>query len=162
MANNVSLLSNRKITQIVVHCSDSEYGHRAEIDRWHKARRWRGIGYHFVVLNPYQTYEDYKLLHPNFDMDGVLEEGRDINEVGSHVKGFNAHSIGICMIGRRVFTGMQFRTCKDLISTLLIDYPEAQVIGHCELDDEKSCPNIDMDDFRDQLRLTNISQKAIL
>ena len=42
----------RKINDIILHCSATKEGRDftvADIDRWHKARGWRCIGYHFVI-----------------------------------------------------------------------------------------------------------------
>jgi hypothetical protein len=32
-------------------------------------------------------------------LDGTIEQGRELEAVGAHTKGHNAHSIGICYIG---------------------------------------------------------------
>ena len=44
-------LQMREIKKIIIHCSDSEFGDAALIDKWHKERGWTGIGYHYVILN---------------------------------------------------------------------------------------------------------------
>ena len=76
----------KEIKNIIVHCSATREGDdsiNAEvIDRWHKKRGWKGIGYHFVVL-----------------IDGSIETGRMINKCGAHTKGMNCSSIGVCYIG---------------------------------------------------------------
>ena len=52
------------IEKIIVHCAATREGDDSidadTIDKWHKARGWRGIGYHFVVL-----------------MDGTIQKDRD-------------------------------------------------------------------------------------
>ena len=80
-----SLPIPRKVTDVVIHCSATTEGkdfRARDIDLWHKKRGFRKIGYHFVV-----------------DIDGGIEQGRPLREVGAHVKDHNAHSIGICYIG---------------------------------------------------------------
>lgn len=75
----------RKINEVIIHCSATREGkeyHAADIDRWHKIRGFRCIGYHYVIA-----------------LDGTIEVGRPIDEVGAHVKGHNANSVGICYIG---------------------------------------------------------------
>jgi hypothetical protein len=66
------------VSKIIVHCSATREGDdsiNAEvIDRWHKARGWKGIGYHFVIL-----------------LDGKIETGRMINKCGAHTKGYNRY-----------------------------------------------------------------------
>lgn len=103
--------SQRHISLIVIHCSATPSGKplrtavesAAEaINRWHKERGFkrspdavRGfspslphIGYHFVI-----------------DLDGRVANGRSIEEAGAHAAGFNANSIGICLIGGAEKTG---------------------------------------------------------
>ena len=55
----------------------------AEIRRWHVEQRgWRDIGYHWVI-----------------DRDGAVAPGRAETEIGAHVEGHNAGTIGICLLG---------------------------------------------------------------
>lgn len=75
----------RKIKYIVLHCSATKEGVPfgiEDIDRWHRQRGFRKVGYHYVIL-----------------LDGTIRKGRDIAQVGAHVQGSNANSIGICYIG---------------------------------------------------------------
>lgn len=42
----------RKIKEIIIHCSATKEGRNftvADIDRWHRERGLRCIGYHFVI-----------------------------------------------------------------------------------------------------------------
>lgn len=74
----------RKITHIVIHCSASDR-HKTtpqQIDRWHRARGWDGIGYHRVI-----------------DGAGTVHQGRPDDRIGAHAEGFNTHSLGICLTG---------------------------------------------------------------
>lgn len=139
----------RQINMVVVHCSDSGWGNAAAIDQWHKERGWNGIGYHGVILNGHPTsHGDY-----NPQLDGLLESGRPLDQVGAHVRGHNRRSVGICLIGKDEFTEAQdatlMRTLSDLLRTFNLD-PDA-VYGHYELDDHKTCPNMDMQVIRDRL-----------
>lgn len=76
----------RKITEFIIHCSATREGQdvtAADIRRWHvKGNGWKDIGYHFVI-----------------HLDGTIELGRPIAEVGAHCAGHNAESIGICYVG---------------------------------------------------------------
>lgn len=75
----------RYINEIIIHCSDTKEGldfNANDIDRWHKQKGWKRIGYHYVIL-----------------LNGTIEQGRELEAVGAHTKGHNAHSIGICYIG---------------------------------------------------------------
>lgn len=132
----------RKSTnKLIVHCADT-YAHMdigaREINNWHIDRGWSGIGYHFVVRR-----------------DGTVENGRAINQVGAHCKGFNSESIGICLVGGRGdqgqpednFTESQMETLGFLIDSLEGDYPDADVFGHNDLNPHKFCPSFDVHDW---------------
>ena len=138
----------RKIDLIVLHCSFSRFGNATLIDEWHKERGWRGIGYHYVIQNGYPDEESFKLKRPHFNLDGEIEEGRPVDRIGAHVRDHNRNSLGICLIGKRSFTGLQFRSLHRLIDRISKEHPEARLVGHYELltknDPPKSCPDIDM------------------
>lgn len=118
---------SRRIDYIVVHCSATKAGQpftAADIDRWHKSRGWRCIGYHFVVC-----------------LDGSVELGRNVNDVGAHVYGYNKHSIGICYIGgldedgkpADTRTPAQIKSLGELLRRLHASFPDAQIVGHRDL-----------------------------
>jgi N-acetylmuramoyl-L-alanine amidase len=130
----------RKSTKyIVIHCSATrasmDVGAK-EIRQWHKAKGWSEIGYHFVIRR-----------------NGVVEKGRGIDQVGSHVKGYNANSIGICMAGgisnnslqpENNFTAAQWVSLKATLSMLVKKYPAAKVLGHRDFPKvAKACPCFD-------------------
>jgi len=118
-----------QIDRIVIHCSDSPHGRgdNAEtIHQWHLERGWSGIGYHFVITE-----------------EGEIETGRPLYWKGAHVVGYNANSIGICLIGDHFFSKEQKDKLCLLVSILLDDFPKAQVFNHYDLDPNKTCPNFD-------------------
>lgn len=129
----------RKIIYIVIHCSATPEGYNfraADIDHWHKQRGFKKIGYHYVI-----------------DLDGTIELGRPIEEVGAHVKGHNKESIGICYIGgldgRHLHpadtrTPAQKRAINELVAKLKAQFPNAKVVGHRDLDRHKACPCYDV------------------
>lgn len=128
---------------IVVHCSATppsmDIG-RKEIDLWHRQRGFNGIGYHAVIRR-----------------DGTLERGRDITEQGAHAAGFNAFSLGVCLVGgvkslpdaepESNYTPAQMTTLKSVIESWKLVYPDATVIGHHDLPSpharSKACPCFD-------------------
>lgn len=142
--------SIRKITKIIIHCSDSPFGNAMLIDEWHRARGWDCIGYHYVTLNGRPKTSDEYIE----DLDGVIEEGRDIQKAGAHCKGQNKDSIGICLIGKDVFTDKQIRATVVRVSNLMTmyDIPLEEVYGHNHFNKGKTCPNIDMDEFRQAVK----------
>lgn len=123
----------RKINEIIIHCAatkpDMDIGVK-EIDRWHRARGFFGVGYHYVIRR-----------------SGALEHGRDIEKAGAHAEGHNANSIGICMAGgidsagrpKNNFTDAQWDTLKDLVTKLIAQYGAVKIIGHNQIS-HKSCP----------------------
>lgn len=126
----------RKIDKIIVHCSDTPEGRdvRAEeIRRWHKARGWNDIGYHYVI-----------------DIDGTIEAGRDIEIAGAHTQGQNATSIGICYVGgcdakmqpKDTRTDAQKESLRMLIKFLKSKYKDVNVFGHRDFA-KKACPCFD-------------------
>lgn len=127
---------------IIIHCSDSLRGTLADIDSWHRARGWEGVGYHWVIRNA------------SPGPDGLLEGGRHESRTGAHCLGYNARSIGVCLIGRGAYSPAQIQTLKALVRRIQRRYgiPTANVLGHCETDSGrrqgKTCPMLGMNELR--------------
>ena len=127
----------REINKIIVHCSATrEEGNFevAEIRKWHLARGFSDIGYHFYI-----------------DLYGEIHKGRDISKIGAHCKGHNRNSIGICYCGgveadgktpKDTRTSEQRKALVAVIRTLKAMYPEAIVYSHNEFAN-KACPSFD-------------------
>lgn len=127
----------RPMNEIIVHCSATPEGRPVtvkEIDAWHRARGWSGIGYHFVI-----------------HLDGRVEAGRPIGRIGAHVAGHNTGTIGIVYIGgldRAGDTPKDTRTAKqkEALTARLIAlrdrYGIQKVSGHNEYA-PKACPSFD-------------------
>lgn len=137
----------RDIGNIIIHCAATPNGKwftATDIDRWHKERgfkrsaefrqrqepRLESIGYHFVI-----------------GTNGALWNGRHIDEVGAHARGYNTRSIGICLIGLDKFTPEQWVTLKANVRAQLKRFPGAVVIGHNEINDHKTCPGFDVEQW---------------
>lgn len=128
------LAGERKIREIIVHCSATPEGRdvsAADIRRWHmRDRGFSDIGYHFVVK-----------------LDGTVETGRPLHRSGAHCLGHNRHSVGICYAGglNRHFKSADTRTAPQchalerLIATLKQAFPQATVYGHRDFA-RKDCP----------------------
>ncbi len=120
---------------IVIHCSDTPDDRPVtteDIHQWHLERGWSGIGYHRIIQR-----------------NGIIDYGRPNYWSGAHVKGYNSESLGVCLIGRNKFEELQFRALKILLRSFTISYPNARIVGHCELDDSKTCPNFDVQSWLD-------------
>lgn len=123
----------RKITEIIVHCSATAEGKDytvADIDKWHRARGFKKIGYHYVVYR-----------------DGSVHVGRSENEIGAHCQGHNANSIGVCYIGglttdgktaKDTRTPAQKQALKKLLIGLKKKYPGAKILGHRDTSPDKN------------------------
>ena len=124
----------RKITEIIIHCSATPADRNFtvhDLDRWHRARGFNSIGYHYVIY-----------------LDGTIHPGRPVEDIGAHCLGHNAHSIGVCYIGgldpetfepADTRTPQQRQSLRELIAQLQQQYPGATVHGHNEFSD-KACP----------------------
>lgn len=154
----------KKITKIFVHHSASDWGNANEIRKWHKEKGWADIGYHFVILNGYTNYEDFKN-NRKFDfLVGQIECGRylnadewlEANEVGAHVYGFNTDSIGICLIHNSSnYDQRMIGSLMNILFELVLKFniPIENIKGHYEVEPNKpDCPSIDMDRIRMALK----------
>lgn len=124
----ISQPKGRSIDLVVIHCSATASGKRllqgkldaaGVINAWHAERGFRrqpadvrafnsalpSIGYHYVI-----------------DLTGSVLTGRELSEIGAHAAGFNAHSVGICMIGGverdAKYTAAQWTSLRELVTAL--------------------------------------------
>lgn len=140
----------RQIERLVIHCSDSEFGDADLIRRWHKARGWRDIGYNAVILNGRRA-----LRSNDPKSDGQIEVGRGLDfdcvispeEVGAHTLGYNYNSIGVCLIGKSIFTNKQMDSLLTVVKLWRAIVPGIIVCGHRDLDVTKTCPNFDVGEW---------------
>lgn len=127
----------RTIDKIIVHCTATAEGKVftvEDIDRWHKERGFKEIGYHYVVY-----------------LDGSVHAGRPEEMVGAHCKGQNARSIGVCYVGgcasdgttpKDTRTPEQKAALTGLLRELRDRYPAAVIYGHRDFS-SKACPCFD-------------------
>lgn len=139
------IVTQRKNTSLLlVHCSytkpEQDIG-VDEIRQWHtlpkpKGNGWSDVGYNLVIRR-----------------DGTLENGRDIEAIGAHAKGYNSVSVGICLVGGMSefgepdcnFTITQFETLRHVLDYLTEKYPDAETKGHRDLpNSDKPCPCFDV------------------
>ena len=130
----------RQIKYIVIHCAatrpSADIGAR-EIDGWHKAQGWLGIGYHYVIRR-----------------NGEIENGRPDEQPGAHVSGYNSNSIGVCLVGGLDERGKpsgdhyapeQWESLAELVRRLIEQYPLADIRGHRDFPNvKKDCPCFDV------------------
>ncbi|QCH28091.1 peptidoglycan recognition protein family protein [Clostridium tyrobutyricum] len=89
-----------------------------DVDQWHKANGWAGIGYQYFVTK-----------------DGKVYTGRPENAIGAHCPGQNDHSIGICAEGSYMTETMpevQKQAIVDLCKYIKGKYKITRIGGHKE------------------------------
>lgn len=128
----------RKINRIIIHCTATPAGRQvtvADIDRWHRARGFSQIGYHYVIY-----------------ADGSVHNGRPEGKIGAHCLGQNTSSIGIAYVGGLTPDGStpadtrteaQKSSLRALVEQLRAKYPGCTVHGHREFA-PKACPCFDV------------------
>ena len=133
-----------KVKEIILHCAATPEGKvftAKDIDRMHRQRGFRKIGYHYVI-----------------DLDGKVEKGRADNENGAHTIGHNSTALGICYIGgvakddktpKDTGTDEQKVALYELVKELMEKYHLTldKVHGHYEFAN-KACPSFKMETFK--------------
>ena len=133
-----------KVKEIILHCAATPEGKAftaKDIDRMHRQRGFRKIGYHYVI-----------------DLDGKVEKGRADNENGAHTIGHNSIALGICYIGgvakdgktpKDTRTEQQKVALYELVNELMEKYNLTldDVHGHYEFAN-KACPSFKMETFK--------------
>ena len=114
-------LSKRACTRLIVlHHAAAKVCSPYQVDSWHKANGWSGIGYHYFIRK-----------------DGTIYRGRPEWAIGAHASGRNSDSIGVCVEGNYdLETNMptlQKNAVKDVLSYLKDKYPNAVIKGHREV-----------------------------
>jgi N-acetylmuramoyl-L-alanine amidase len=124
----------RDITHIILHHSASPLSTTAaDVAAWHTNRGWDGCGYHLVI-----------------ESSGEAILGREIGRTGAHVKGHNAHSIGICLVGDNTtasqrWVWQQIKALEGLLRFFDLLFPDAVVLGHRDVPGTATlCPGLDV------------------
>lgn len=136
--SNGIIESKREIKEIIIHCTATPEGQDRTVE-WlrnlHKSQGWSDIGYHYVIYR-----------------DGSVHDGRNVNVVGAHCVGHNAHSIGVCYVGgcandgkltpKDTRTNAQKAALEILLRKLRTLYPKAKIYGHRDFAN-RACPSFD-------------------
>ncbi|MCG8430389.1 MAG: N-acetylmuramoyl-L-alanine amidase [Candidatus Omnitrophica bacterium] len=155
-------MTPKDIKYIVVHCSacmiseNHKYRDLKNLHTWPKTKEvkwggrvipckgWTDIGYHAVI-----------------ERSGPPLIGRPLNVMGAHVRGYNNKSIGICLIGglgedgqpESNYSPSQWTWLAKSIAMYKSIYPDAEVVGHNDLNPNKACPCFDVKQYVKRERL---------
>lgn len=128
-ANKLQKLIPNKVLLVVLHHRAGN-GDIKSIHAQHLRNGWAGIGYHFYIRK-----------------DGTVYEGRPIAYVGSHCKGNNSCSIGICLEGdfRKETPALeQLKAVKEVYEIVKKTYRNIyKMVNHRDLF-KTSCPCVDL------------------
>ncbi|OOF50890.1 N-acetylmuramoyl-L-alanine amidase [Rodentibacter genomosp. 1] len=171
------------IYKIIVHCSATRNGKSLKqagktaaqvIDGWHKKRGFKRQPAAQRAFNPHLSSIGY---HFVIDVDGLVESGRQVGEIGAHVKGHNQNSVGICLVGgitasgknHAEYTEAQWQSLHKLLRDLEAFNPEALTYGHRDLSPDlngdgtitpnewlKDCPCFDVWAWLDSGEVVNV------
>lgn len=114
-----ALVKRHTIDMIVLHHADASTCSPQDVHWWHVRNGWSGIGYHYFV-----------------NKQGVIFKGRPDDTIGSHAKGYNSTSIGICFEGRfnkEIMPQAQLQAGKELIAYLKNKYNIINIKRHKDL-----------------------------
>jgi len=150
--------------EIIIHHTAGEKGDLASVDRWHRQRKWRCAGYHFLIGNGTLS-----------SGDGEIEVGPrwPTQDNGAHCSGRNDGSIGIGLVGNFDIqtkhpgdtvptpnrpTEAQMTSLVQLTAYLAVRYdiPIERIYVHREAALKPTvCPGkyFPIDDFRRRLRI---------
>ena len=127
--NKLQKLIPNKVLLVVLHHRAGN-GDIESIHTQHLKNGWAGIGYHFYIRK-----------------DGTVYEGRPIAYVGSHCKGNNSCSIGVCLEGdfrKEVPTFEQLKVVKEVYEMVRKTYRNIyKMVNHRDLF-KTSCPCVDL------------------
>jgi N-acetyl-anhydromuramyl-L-alanine amidase AmpD len=126
------LIKRDKTEMIVLHHAAAKSCTVQDVHKWHLNNRWNGIGYHFFISR-----------------DGQIFRGRPEDTVGSHAKGYNSKSIGVCFEGDYTTQTMpkaQLEAGKELVAYLKDKYKITTIKGHRDLM-ATSCPGLNFPFF---------------
>ena len=134
-------MSRRKETNyIVIHSTHTKPNANISIrtvDEWHRKRGLLKVGYHFFIKR-----------------GGIIEVGRNPNDIGAHTKEQDSDSVSICLAGglntRGItapdYTEGQLESLFVLAMTLKHMYPAAEVVGHRDLS-ATECPSFNVKEW---------------
>lgn len=105
-----------KTTAVVLHHAEASSATVWDINSWHLKNGWNGIGYHYYIRK-----------------DGSVYRGRPDWALGSHAKGANDYSIGVCCEGAYMTETMpaaQLAAVKELLRDIMRKWGKLRLLRH--------------------------------
>ena len=137
----IPLWPSRKWDYIIIHHSATDVGNALNFDNAHIRRKWKGLGYHFVIDNGTAGKEDGQIeVSPRW-----LHQ-----ENGAHCKAdnMNYRGIGVCLVGNFSEGDVTPRQMDSLVFLVnrLKDYysiPDSRILGHGQVKGARTeCPGL--------------------
>lgn len=135
------------IDKIVIHQTDAEdmgaFSPYATANYHVNNNDWAGIGYHYYIID-----------------DGTIFQTNDDNVISYHASGYNARSLSVVITGLHrcsasddnyeILNDKKYNALVYTLAKLTNRYnlPSSAIIGHTETGSPKSCPNLNMDQLR--------------
>lgn len=122
----------RVVNRVFIHCSASdnpEHDDISVITKWHKAKGWRAVGYHYFIKS-----------------DGTIQKGRTLEHQPAAQYPHNKGTIAFCLHGLHDsdFTKKQFKAAESIVGAINEAYHgEVTFHAHNEVS-AKLCPVFDI------------------
>lgn len=150
-----------ELKRLVIHCTATPEGREvtsAEIRHWHcdpaskGGRGWKKVGYSDMI-------------HLNGGVENLIPYNEDNNvdpwEISNGAAGYNSTSRHVVYVGGVDKEGKPKDTRTDEQKATLIKYvkdfhrrhPNAEIVGHHQLDPGKACPSFDVPSWVKSIRL---------
>lgn len=116
-----------KTTAVVLHHAEASSATVWDINDWHLGNGWNGIGYHYYIRK-----------------DGSVYRGRPDWALGSHAKGANDYSIGVCCEGAYMTETMpaaQLAAVKELLRDIMRKWGKLRLLRHKDVY-STDCPGV--------------------
>ena len=144
----MGVLKADNVKGVILHCAATKRVmdvDRDTIVKWHKARGFNDIGYHWYIK-----------------FNGSIHKGRESNVMGAHCKGKNSTHLGICLEGglgsdnkpENNFTDEQWFSLIGLLKSLPNEFPNIkEIAGHYKYSN-KACPSFDVEQWLEDYRIS--------
>lgn len=125
LQHNGNFTRRSKTDEVILHHAEASSATVWDINAWHLANGWTGIGYHYYIRK-----------------DGSVYRGRPEWAVGAHATGHNDRAIGICCEGAYMTETMpaaQLASLKALLRDIMGRYGTMTLLRHKDVN-STDCP----------------------